>query len=112
MKVNCNYKVKHSKVFYENTKIVLAASNSPPENPVVLQSIQGEAGGFQQFNLFSLSTNTNTNLLQDKEVQLSSNFKCRQKYYKMVLAANPSVLQSTKGDAGGFQQFNLFSYKS
>ena len=26
--------------------------------------------------------------------------------------SDPSVLQSTKGDAGGFQQFNLFSYKS
>ena len=63
----------------KNIKIVLAASNSSPENPVVLQSTKGEAGGFQQFNLFSLSTNTNTNLLQDKEVQLSSNFKCCQK---------------------------------
>ena len=42
------------------------------------------------------------------EVQLSSNFvSCRQKYYKIVLAVNPSV--STKGEAGGFQQFNLFS---
>ena len=57
MKVNCNYKVKLSKVFKKNTKIVLAASNISPENPVVLQSTKREAGGFQQFDLFSLNTN-------------------------------------------------------
>ena len=44
------------------------------------------------------------------EVQLSSNFvSCRQKYYKIVLAVNPSV--STKGEAGGFQQFEAGGFQ-
>ena len=63
----------------KNIKIVLAASSISPENPVVLQSIQGEAGGFHQFDLFSLNTNTNTHLLLDKGegMKVNCNYKVK-----------------------------------
>ena len=40
---------------------------------------KGEAGGFQQFDLFSLNTNTNTNLLLDKGdwMKVNCNYKVK-----------------------------------